>query len=723
MTANDDLSTSPDEPNSAVAGLADADLILRTRAGDASAYGELWRRHYRSGITVARSITSSIDADDLVQEAYAKIYQTILRGGGPTASFRAYLLTSVRNAAASWGRARNDYNVEELESLVDPDSTEEAVDNALDQSLTTRAFRSLPTRWQEVLWYSEVEQLKPADISPLLGMSTGAVSQLAFRAREGLREAWIQAHLSTVTPDSDCQWAVERLGAHSRGNLGTRDQKRLEKHLDECSRCLIVAAEAKHVSGRLALVLLPLVLGAVGASGYAAALQSGSASTIALAAMPSAVMPGVVVAGVGSGVASGGGASASGSAGASGAGASGAGASGAASSTGVITGMGALVGVGATALVVAGAIVAAAVVPGLLPGPGSTSSPVAGQLGAAGIVTEVTPAEDAAVSEPLVLSPVVAPAPAPRANPATPTPSDVPASSNEQVVVPLPTEPPTEVAPVDPVDPGTEGPGTGEPGPGGPGVGEPGPGTGEPGPGTGEPGPGTGGPGEGGTEQPGGGEGGEGGETPIPPVTLPAGAPTISLVTATCESRISLPRYSIGFNGAPGATVEGLIDGSPKEKLRTVLDASGAGAVELHLSPSDWFWNRKIQFRYVTATEQGGLTEALRVRDLSEDDFCLGNALADESSSQQTEADTSGDANAADTATTNETTDTQVPASGRTGPEPTDLTTDSAAPTASSTEPATSPDASSPDAEQTVAEQTVVLAPELRLEEPATVLP
>ena len=40
-----------------------------------------------------------------------------------------------------------------------------------------------------------------------------------------------------------------------------RDQARVEAHLAECTRCSIVASEAKEVSSRLALVLLPLALG------------------------------------------------------------------------------------------------------------------------------------------------------------------------------------------------------------------------------------------------------------------------------------------------------------------------------------------------------------------------------------------------------------------------------------------------------------------------------
>ncbi len=122
-----------------------------------------------------------------MQEAYARIFPSIVKGGGPTGSFRAYLFTSIRNTAAGWGRARRKTPIDELELVPDPDAEAHATDEALDRSLTHRAFRSLPTRWQEVLWYTEIEQMKPAEVAPLLGMKATAVAQLAFRAREGVR--------------------------------------------------------------------------------------------------------------------------------------------------------------------------------------------------------------------------------------------------------------------------------------------------------------------------------------------------------------------------------------------------------------------------------------------------------------------------------------------------------------------------------------------------------
>ncbi len=115
---------------------------------------------------MARSVTSSIDPDDLVQESYTRIYQAIIKGGGPNGSFRAYLFTSIRNTAAGWGRARRETAIDELDTVADPDTTDQAASEALDRSLTAQAFRSLPSRWQEVLWYTEIEQMKPQEVGP-----------------------------------------------------------------------------------------------------------------------------------------------------------------------------------------------------------------------------------------------------------------------------------------------------------------------------------------------------------------------------------------------------------------------------------------------------------------------------------------------------------------------------------------------------------------------------
>ncbi|MBF4636192.1 sigma-70 family RNA polymerase sigma factor [Agreia pratensis] len=279
-----------DPPSRSFVDASDMDLVEYTRQGNAAAFGELWVRHSRAGRAVARS--HRFDADDLLSEAFARVFQAISAGGGPTAAFRPYLFTTIRNVSMQWARAKSADASEDLDLIADPSTEEDASLAALDKSLTVSAFRSLPTRWQEALWYSEVEQLSSAEIAPLLGMKANAVSALTYRAREGLRQAWIQAHLKR-TSDPECAAAIERLGSFTRGSMGPRESKRVREHLDGCASCSIVADEARQVGSRLALVLLPLAAGVSGTAGFLSWLQTGNSAAGGMTA--AAVMPRSVV--------------------------------------------------------------------------------------------------------------------------------------------------------------------------------------------------------------------------------------------------------------------------------------------------------------------------------------------------------------------------------------------------------------------------------------------
>src|SRR5690606_32392503 len=230
---------------------SDAELSERARSGDSSAIGALWRRHYRPAARVARQFTSSIDADDHVYEAYARNYQSVLTGGGPSGAFRPYLYTTIRNLASSWGAANREVQVELIEEFEDDRIPEDPATWALDRTLTARAFRTLPERWQTVLWYTEVEGMDPHEVAPLMGMTPNGVAALSYRAREGLRKAWLQAHVSDASASGECRWAMSKLGEHARDGLGTRDRTRLLAHLEDCSRCVIVSEEVEEVGSHL----------------------------------------------------------------------------------------------------------------------------------------------------------------------------------------------------------------------------------------------------------------------------------------------------------------------------------------------------------------------------------------------------------------------------------------------------------------------------------------
>lgn len=266
---------------------SDESLVARARIGDRRAFAELWQRHARSGKRVARQFTSSIDADDLVAEAYTRIYERVLAGGGPVGAFRPYLYTTIRNLASRWGQANREVQVDDIGDFEDPDSEDDPVTSTLDRTLTARAFRSLPGRWQAVLWYTEVEGMDPHEVAPILGLTANGVAALSYRAREGLRKAWLQAHISDTESLGECGWVLGRLGDYTRNGLTERDHRRVAAHLEGCAKCSLLSQEVDDVGSQLAMVLLPLLFGAsVGGSLLAAFSAPGAATAAQLAAIP-----------------------------------------------------------------------------------------------------------------------------------------------------------------------------------------------------------------------------------------------------------------------------------------------------------------------------------------------------------------------------------------------------------------------------------------------------
>ncbi|MEL3951674.1 sigma-70 family RNA polymerase sigma factor, partial [Streptomyces sp. LNU-CPARS28] len=288
--------TGPDVPPS------DADLIERMRAGDDSAYAELYRRHAESVRRYARTCCRDAHtADDLTAEVFARMLGAVRSGSGPEHAVRAYLLTTVRRVAAGWTKsAKREQLVDDFAvfaaqaargSEVSDDTgslgsfgagTDLGADvramHEAEQSLAMQAFRSLPERWQAVLWHTEVEDESPSEVATLFGLDANGTRVLASRAREGLKQAYLQAHVSaTRTESEECARYADRLGAYARGGLRTRAERGLRKHLEECADCRVAAGQIKEVASSIPAVVPIAVIGWFGAAGYAkvAALVGG----------------------------------------------------------------------------------------------------------------------------------------------------------------------------------------------------------------------------------------------------------------------------------------------------------------------------------------------------------------------------------------------------------------------------------------------------------------
>ena len=282
------------------AGCSDAELIAAVRAGDRAAFAQLYERHERAARRMARQLSASPhDVDDLVAEAFARVFDMLSAGRGPDSAFRAYLLTAVRNGM--YERARRDRRLELSEDMGRHDRGEPWVDPAeaeLNSALAARAFASLPERWRTVLWYSEVEQESTAEVGSRLGLRPNAVAALAYRAREGLRQAFLQAHVSGCDEEA-CRETVSRLGSWTRDRISTGDAARVEAHLATCRRCRQVAAELEEVNSGLRGLLAPLLLGGAATGPLAALLRDSAGGASTGAASAGAASAGAASAGAG----------------------------------------------------------------------------------------------------------------------------------------------------------------------------------------------------------------------------------------------------------------------------------------------------------------------------------------------------------------------------------------------------------------------------------------
>ncbi|WP_051366496.1 sigma-70 family RNA polymerase sigma factor [Hamadaea tsunoensis] len=249
---------------------SDAELLTRVRDGDSEAYGELYRRHVDAARRLAVVLAHDRgEAEDLAADAFARVLASLRSGGGPRTAFRPYLLTSVRNAF--YDRVRRAQRVEPTDAIEDyetPEPYEDPSIAALERSYAARAFARLPERWRAVLWHTEVEGESPTQIAPLFGLTANAVSVLAYRARERLRQGYLAEHI-TVTGSPRCHWTGEHLPGYVRAGLPGRERTKVEDHLGECAECRRLHRELTEANVSLRVVLAPLLLGSA-APGYLA---------------------------------------------------------------------------------------------------------------------------------------------------------------------------------------------------------------------------------------------------------------------------------------------------------------------------------------------------------------------------------------------------------------------------------------------------------------------
>ncbi|WP_410595559.1 sigma-70 family RNA polymerase sigma factor [Amycolatopsis sp. lyj-23] len=249
----------------AVAGTdarSDAALIAAVRGGDIAAFGELYERHLAAARRVAAAIAADVaERDDLIAEGFTRVLRILRNGDGPDEDFRPYLLTTIRNTMVSWRRRDSTVSVvAEVPDVLPGEGSDESVNSRLHATVAADAFASLPERWRTVLWRTEIDGDSPAKIAEDLGMTPNGVAALAYRAREGLRQAYLGQHVPEARR-RHCKNVSGQLARWVRDDISDLKAHRITVHLERCADCRKLATGLQELNEELPATVAPLILG------------------------------------------------------------------------------------------------------------------------------------------------------------------------------------------------------------------------------------------------------------------------------------------------------------------------------------------------------------------------------------------------------------------------------------------------------------------------------
>ena len=218
-------------------GPSDAELIAAVRAGDTAAYGVLYRRHLGVARRVAVAlVAAAAEREDLIAEAFTRVLRALRAGWGPATEFRPYLLVALRTAAINSGRRAAMVLYDEMPDALLGHAGDDPSGARIQAGIAADAFSRLPERWQTVLWRTEIEDASPAALAPQWGMTANGVAVLAYRAREGLRQAYLEQDLP-AEPSRGCKATVGQLAAWVRKGRTRRRTNRVIRYLARCTGC------------------------------------------------------------------------------------------------------------------------------------------------------------------------------------------------------------------------------------------------------------------------------------------------------------------------------------------------------------------------------------------------------------------------------------------------------------------------------------------------------
>jgi RNA polymerase sigma-70 factor (ECF subfamily) len=173
----------------------DVDLVIRTRNGDQSAFGELIRRHQKTVYRIAyRMLRDHDGAEDVTQITFVKAFRSLHRFREEF-SFHPWLYRIAVNCSLTQiDRRKRERKVDIADvpesALPRPAHEESPLEEAGRRELLKRvdgALEKIPTEQKTVFLLRVAEGLSYEEIARTLDIPKGTVMSRLSRAREALR--------------------------------------------------------------------------------------------------------------------------------------------------------------------------------------------------------------------------------------------------------------------------------------------------------------------------------------------------------------------------------------------------------------------------------------------------------------------------------------------------------------------------------------------------------
>jgi RNA polymerase sigma-70 factor (ECF subfamily) len=182
--------------------LADADVMLKVKSGDDSAFAYLVQKYRRPMVSfMYRMCHNPAAAEELAQEVFLRVYRS-RTSYEPTAKFSTWIYRIATNLAVNHARDTRHERADKTLRLDEPDQETGTTPDLADTSLSAEEqilrqerlnqirakVQALPERQRLAVIMHKYQQMDYRQIAEVLKLSESATKSLLFRAYETLRE-------------------------------------------------------------------------------------------------------------------------------------------------------------------------------------------------------------------------------------------------------------------------------------------------------------------------------------------------------------------------------------------------------------------------------------------------------------------------------------------------------------------------------------------------------